>query len=319
MIKKRFKDVTALNPRQRTYIIVISILLHILFIFLWEAAVKLNLITAEVRVKPDEAIQPIVFDLQPPPQERPRQVIETPEDAKTVEKQTRANFLSDKNALARNQEQAPKDLKIGEGFSRGDLKSQELPTRQGPRGETPKPLQQEKPQQEQKPGKESQKKPEIKPEDTSIANITRQWDERQKKLLEEKQIKPPGVQDQLPRVLHDNPDSRSLDSGGLSFNTYNWDFAPYMLMLKRRIGRNIFPPVAFTHLGIISGETLVRFKIYPNGLMKDLEILGYTGHKTLMETSWNAVKLSAPFPELPADFSEPYLEVTGKFIYFVRR
>jgi outer membrane biosynthesis protein TonB len=129
----------------------------------------------------------------------------------------------------------------------------------------------------------------------------------------------PGVQEQLPTVEHDNQESRALDSGGLSFNTYNWNFAPYMLELKRRIQRNIHPPAAFMYLGLISGETLVRFKIYPNGQMQDFQVLDYRGHKSLMITSVNAVEVSAPFPLLPPDFPEPYLEVTGKFIYFVGR
>ncbi|MCK7513172.1 MAG: TonB C-terminal domain-containing protein [Desulfobacterales bacterium] len=108
-------------------------------------------------------------------------------------------------------------------------------------------------------------------------------------------------------------------SGGLSFNTYDWDFAPYMLALKERISRNIFPPLAFSQLGMIDGDTMLRFKIYPDGRLADLELLGYTGHRTLMETSRFAVTTSAPFPTLPADFPKSYLEVTAKFSYFVKR
>jgi outer membrane biosynthesis protein TonB len=92
-----------------------------------------------------------------------------------------------------------------------------------------------------------------------------------------------------------------------------------MLALKQRIGRNIFPPLAYTMLGMIDGDTMLRFKIYPNGRLADLELLGYRGHRTLMETSRSAVTISAPFPALPADFPKPYLEVTARFSYFVKR
>ncbi len=109
---------------------------------------------------------------------------------------------------------------------------------------------------------------------------------------------------ELPGVPHQQPEARAAENGGLSFNTYDWDFAPYMLALKERIGRNIFPPLAFSKLGMIDGDTMLRFKIYPDGRLGDLELLGYTGHHSLMETSRFAVTASAPFPDLPARFSQ---------------
>jgi len=72
-------------------------------------------------------------------------------------------------------------------------------------------------------------------------------------------------------------------------------------------------------MGLIDGETIIRFKVYPNGEMKDLEVLQYRGHKSLMETSVQAIKNSNPFNPLPADFPENYLEVTGHFTYFIKR
>ena len=137
-------------------------------------------------------------------------------------------------------------------------------------------------------------------------------------ILEKKELKT-GQNKRLHGVTHDNQKTRALDMGGLSFNTYNWNFAPYLLVLKKRIRRNIFPPIAFTRLGMINGETLLRFKIYPNGELRDLVVLGYRGDKSLMDTSYNAVNISAPFPKLPADFPEPFLEVTGRFLYLIRK
>jgi hypothetical protein len=294
------------DPRIRKKIIIVSILLHVLFFALWEAGIILDLFGKEVPLVPAD-IQPIVLELQPPESERqmPREVIETPEDAKVVEKQDKADFLSDKNALARNPETDP-NAALGEAFSRGDLDTHELPRQEGPLGKTPDPP---KPDSQQPEDKQQQ---EQKPETADIyANIL--------KPRQTLPTLPPGVQERLPSVRHNNLDSRVEDTGGLSFNTYDWDFAPYLIMLKHRIQRNIFPPPAFSQLGIINGETILRFKIYPNGQMKDLAILNYNGHESLMVTSRNAVESSAPFPGLPGDFPEPFLEVTGKFIYFVRR
>jgi hypothetical protein len=296
------------DPRLRKKIIIVSLLLHVLFFALWEAGIILDLFGGKVLLKPAADIQPIVLDLQPPESERPRprEVIETPEDAKVVEKQDKADFLSDKNALARNPETNP-NLDLDEAFSRGDLDTHELPRQEGPRGKTPDPSKPDIQQPDQK-----QEQQEQKPETAdTYANIF-----RPPKTLPSP---PPGVRERLPSVRHNNLDSRVEDTGGLSFNTYDWDFAPYLIMLKHRIQRNIFPPPAFSQLGIIDGDTMLRFKIYPNGELKDLAILNYNGHESLMITSRNAIVSSAPFPGLPQNFPEPYLEVTGKFIYFVRR
>jgi hypothetical protein len=297
-------------------VIVLSILLHILLLLVWAGVIKLNLVGFDIIPPEPVKEEPIVFDLQQP--QKPKQVIETPDDAKVVEKQTQADYLSDKNALARNPESDP-NLKTGEAFSRGDLNTHELPRTQQPIGQPqppPQPQQQEQ-KNEEKNEKEEKPDPNPNPESLMIENsgtaFIREF------VLKRPNPMNPGVTERLPSVRHDQQETRARDMGGLSFNTYDWDFAPYLLMLKRRIQRNIFPPAAFSQLGLISGESLIRFRIYPNGEMRNLEVLGYQGHKSLMETSYKAVEVSAPFPDLPSDFPEPFLEITGKFIYFVRR
>jgi TonB family protein len=109
------------------------------------------------------------------------------------------------------------------------------------------------------------------------------------------------------------------DLGGVTLNTYAWDFAPYVLHMKRKIRENIYPPPAFTRLGIISGETVLRFRVLPDGQMTNLEVLSYTGHPSLKETSVVAVMNAAPFKPLPKGFPEEYLELTWTFIYSVTR
>jgi outer membrane biosynthesis protein TonB len=299
------------ESRNRIYIVVLSILLHILLLYLLEGALKLNLIGIEIPENKIIETDPIVFDLQEP--NYPREVIETPEDAKVVDKQKKANFLSDKNALARNPETNP-EVDLGEAFSRGELDTHDLPAAKGSQG---KPDQPKEPEPQREEGKESDKEADKEFQDFSVDGIFRSFYENA--LKSQRETDKPGVKERLPGIKHDNQKSRAPDMGGLSFNTYDWEYAPYLLALKNRIQRNIFPPVAFTHLGLISGETLLRFKIYPNGEMRDLEVLGYAGHKSLRETSINAIEISAPFPALPADFPEDYLEVTGRFTYYISK
>jgi len=277
----------------------------------WETAVKWKLLSVNPPVKPTTASKPIVFDFQQEsaPRQMPREVIETPQDAKTVKNQKEARFLSDKNAAASNPQANP-DLKLGDPYSKGVFDTHDLTTTRKPTGENPPPAAAQKQEQ---PSEEQPKEY----GDLSVQNLLNRMNLDFMGNGKGKPTNRPGDPEQIPGVPHDNLDSRALESGGLSFNTYNWDYAPYMLMLKRRIQRNIFPPAAFTYLGMIGGETYLRFKIYPDGRMRDLVILKYAGHKVLMETSYNAVDISAPFPPLPSGFPEKYLEVTGKFIYFV--
>ncbi|MCP5052097.1 MAG: TonB C-terminal domain-containing protein [bacterium] len=305
-----------MEQRRQTKVIILSLLLHILFLLVWQGLKVLDIDWFSIKPEVVKAEEPIVFEFQQP--RKPTQVIETPDDAKVVEKQKNAKYLSDKNAVARNRETDPK-LKVDEAFSRGDFKSHDLPVQKAPIGQQPQPKvpeQQEKSREEKERG-DSEEKPKANPEDLLIENSGTSF--YREYVLKKPNPLTPGIREQLPGVRHDNRTSVAEDVGGLSFNTYNWEFAPYLLMLKQRIQRNIFPPAAFTRLGLISGESLIRFKIYPNGELRDLEILDYAGHKSLMETSHKAIQISAPFPQLPADFPEEYLEVTGKFMYIVRR
>ncbi len=107
------------------------------------------------------------------------------------------------------------------------------------------------------------------------------------------------------------------NKGALSFNTYDWDFAPYMLAMKRAIESHLFPPYAFTHMGMISGTNIVRFTVMPDGRVRSLEILDSDAHFSLDRTSVRAIESSVPFLPLPRDFPEEYLEVTAHFSYVI--
>jgi TonB family protein len=111
--------------------------------------------------------------------------------------------------------------------------------------------------------------------------------------------------------------SSSDGQGGVSFNTYNWDFAPYMLAMKRKVESHLRPPYAFTHMGAVSGTNLIRFVVLPDGRVRDMEILESDAHFSLDTTSLRAIQLSVPFLPLPRDFPEDYLEVTAHFAYII--
>lgn len=123
----------------------------------------------------------------------------------------------------------------------------------------------------------------------------------------------------LPEETYDlqHEGSASATIGGISLNTTEWDFAPYLLDLKRRIKQKWIPPIAFTALGAVHGYTWVRFRIYPDGRMEAMEVVETEGHDSLHRSSANAVKGAAPFRPLPDHFPEEYLEITFGFYYLL--
>jgi protein TonB len=300
------------------YTTVASIVLHLFLAAGAVIAIRLGFFDREIKVteKDDE---PIVFEIVPPEPDRPRgPVIETPDDAKTVENPEQADYLSDKNALARNAERAPDDLEFGAPFARGDIDFPEMPTNPGADVGA-------QPQQVQTPNEFEEIHDSERERSEATGDISTSGDyyaDAQNRDFREYLTSPgrsgrTGGADEVPRARYNNQQTQAHDVGGISFNTYNWEYAPYMLALKKKIERNIFPPPAYTRMGLISGDTLLRFRIYPDGTMKQLQVIKTKGHETLKETSVQAVSVSAPFPSLPADFPEPFLEVTARFSYFV--
>lgn len=108
--------------------------------------------------------------------------------------------------------------------------------------------------------------------------------------------------------------SNAQSFGSIRFNTYAWDFAPYLIYLKNRISKNIYPPPVFTHMGF-GGTNHLRFRILPDGRLVGPQMLEYEGERALVETSAMAVRVSAPFRPLPDEFPEEFLEVTATFYY----
>ncbi|MFQ5708056.1 MAG: energy transducer TonB, partial [bacterium] len=283
-----------------------SILLHLLFLLILSLSYDFVFFSSkDTKLKQDEP--PLVFEFEQP--KKAREIVETPDDAKVEKPDKNAQLASDKNTLSRNLESDP-NVKIGEAFSRGDLDIKDVYNRPGTDGEAGvlDKLANLKPNQETTPTE--------KPDETEkwAANVYPREFKREY-LLDPKKVTKVGSGANKPRPQYDNQDSRSLDVTGFSLNTYEWEWAPYLLGVKHKVEPNIFPPAAYYRLGMITGQTLLRFKIMPDGELRDLKVLQYTGHETLKETSIQAINISAPFAPLPADFPEPYLEITAKFYY----
>lgn len=276
-----------------------SLLIHLLaFVFTSFAAMLGWIFLAAEKVAAVPAVIELAFD-----EDKPGEVVETPESARRDATNPDAEYASDKNATAQNPE-APEDLPLGEAYAKGLSDADDRAAQRS----QPAP-QQEAPStgNEQNDRDNSAEAPPV-PFHFGASSFRRE-------LLTNNN---PQAESQL-SAGRNSQTSRSLELGDFSLNTYEWEFAPYLLWLKRRIQENIYPPPAFTHMGMISGKTQLRFRIYPDGTLQTLEVLGFNGHESLMKTSVRAVQLSAPFRKLPGNFPEPYLEITGQFEYAVIR
>lgn len=270
--------------------IVISVLLHLLLLLFyprWSEAVLFKM---------PEQIQ------KPSGKRLAFEIVETPEYSRNPVPPDKAELWSDKNALARDM----LDRTLGsadKSYREGDIDARVLPQRMAdPMNNRSVPSAAEKPSFPD-------------PVEEDIITTSRVSTARTKFSPEALLGSSSGSSSAQ------SPSSRqkevsAKDMGGISFNTYAWEFAPYMLYLKRRVQRNIYPPPAFTHLGF-GGANVLRFRIYPDGRLEGPELLDHDGVKALIETSRKAIEVSAPFKPLPETFPERYLEVTAKFQYYI--
>jgi hypothetical protein len=286
------KSVMRKETNYRRTAFAVSAALHLLAFFLIGFSYSFWPTLRENLDERKEPRPPLVFTLA-----------ETPESARRESPPEEAAHVSDKNAVAQNPE-TQENLPVGKPFTSGLLADAAPSTNLKETGTA----------QANKVAEEaaSVEKTERRSTEGFASNFSREF-------LTGGQFNPSRQSQQNLEADLENRQSRAPELGSFSLSTYNWDFAPYLLWLKNHIQRNIYPPPAFTHMGMISGRTQLRFRISRDGILHGIELLGYDGHKSLMETSVRAVQLSAPFRALPHDFPEDYLEVTAQFDYIIIR
>ena len=291
----------------------ISILLHLL------------LLLAPLRLFMDSATDEARAEQAKAQQERDKMTfifVDTPEDATESNVEQVTPFISDKNLAASNPD-APAELSEGMPYQEGRSEVAAMSPDPQPFTATPgMPESQNQQQQEQE-----QVTPE-KQETGTAADPLRQLEALSRLTPKEKeaQVQPPQpLQQQMPAGQQgtpyrpnaprfDNRQSRAPVGSDFKLSTYNWNWAPYLKELKKKVESNIYPPPAF-FMGLIHGRTFLRFRIQRDGTLTDFQLITYTGHETLKNTSVHAISESFPFLPLPSDFPEEYLEITAGFFY----
>jgi TonB family protein len=281
------KTIQARRRRTRDFVL-ISLLIHLLLVLGW--AVSESMVGHEKK-------EPLLAEVEPVDEPQVAfELVEVPDDAPRQEPDALSNLLSDREARAAdlNPEQTP-DLQ--DPFYDSDVDITQFE-----RAETdPSEAQMEKSEQRED-------------EDVLAENAL--------PLLEldfaDEMTSKPGQEYSREAESPENLQSSSVNKGSISFNTYDWDFAPYMLAMKRAVERHLYPPYAFTHMGLVSGDNLIRFVVSPDGTIRDLRILDSNAHYSLDRASVRAIEAAAPFLPLPRNFPEEYLEVTAHFSYTIR-
>ncbi len=231
-------------------------------------------------LQPPEKNEPIVFELvDPSPGAEPDEVPET-------------NLVSTKKSLAHSDEaavaQAANNLPASAGES--PLKENRHAGEAAERDEPVRPAEEERPDESRSEGEDSPK---------SL-------------------LSPSNIRNEVSRSLEgrrfQNPRGTQSLPGDLSFNTVDFEFAPYLFELKKRIEEKWYPPVASYGRGF-KGESVVRFAVAKGGELDLLELLSGADHTSLDTAAMNAVRYGAPFPPLPEDFPEERWVITCTFYY----
>lgn len=295
--------------RSQRVSLAVSVLIHLLVFVIYRPLAQIRIFPNQGEAERAEAAEPLVFEL-----------VETPDDA--LQQRSKAtDLLSDKNALARD-EYRDGDKAVGEAYSEGQIPYRVFAGQSEPAGVAQDLLPAE---QTKQPHDESHAQSLNEDPDGSSTYLDSRQHQIPNKELENYLLfqtgrNSPAIQRQfIDDVNYDQRRFSAENLGGISLNTYAWDFAYYILEMKKKLKSNTNPPAAFTYLGMISGETVLKFKVFPDGSVSGLTVVGYRGDRTLMETSVDAVRISSPFRPLPRDFPEEYLELTWTFVYLVYR
>ncbi len=289
------KDMSENSTRIRIAAFLLSILLHLflLAIFGYLPGLKDNLLSNSAPPPPNDTPEKrLTFELIDTPADIPEELPSEPTD-----------LASDQSTKARDLYSGD-NLEPGLPYSDGISEVKNYPLPQIDPVQLSDPADNSPAESSQDVSTEDQKSAEFR-EDAILAQLL---PKKETALAEEVN---------KPEPAFKNIDFFSPDFGGFSFNTYKWDFAPYLLTMKRRIKSNMNLPYAFTNLGAISGKILIHFTVLPSGVVTSLDILESDAHYSLEQSSVNAIRNSSAFAPLPTDFPENKLEVTAQFSFTI--
>jgi TonB family protein len=103
-------------------------------------------------------------------------------------------------------------------------------------------------------------------------------------------------------------------------DTMGWDYGPYVQRVvwdTEHAWWPIIPESARPPLDK-QGRVMIRFKIFPDGSVRDMILEGPSGDVALDRAAWAGITGASPFPPIPRVFKGPFLELRFYFLYNIR-
>jgi TonB family protein len=103
-------------------------------------------------------------------------------------------------------------------------------------------------------------------------------------------------------------------------DTMGVDFGPYIQRVifdTKRAWYPIIPEAAQPPLNK-QGRVGIRFKILPDGSVKEMHLELPSGDVSLDRAAWGGITGASPYPQLPKNFKGPFLELRFYFLYNIQ-
>ncbi|HEX3437080.1 MAG TPA: TonB family protein [Pseudacidobacterium sp.] len=103
-------------------------------------------------------------------------------------------------------------------------------------------------------------------------------------------------------------------------DTMGIDFGPYIRRIIYDTERSWWPIIPESARPPINkqGKVGIRFRILPDGSVKEMVLEFPSGDVALDRAAWGGITGASPYPPLPKDFKGPFLELRFYFLYNVR-
>ncbi len=103
-------------------------------------------------------------------------------------------------------------------------------------------------------------------------------------------------------------------------DTMGVDFGPYIQRVVWDTERAWWPMIPESARPPLDkqGKVMIRFKINPDGSVRDMILEGPSGDVALDRAAWGGITGAAPFPPIPKAFKGPFLELRFYFLYNIR-